>query len=239
MASKRASKVVATDRATLVESTELPWGMCIGRWWRQFHGATKAMRDKEAADFLEEHRRRKQRWMDDYGEKMPNNVDDWRRLLSRVGLSRADVEIVLSSVPDIDLVIDHIEGYFDRVYRDARRSWPQQPLPTQAPQGLAGRSPSDAEPATLAAECAESPPPALSETDRMVLQTMAIFDPSRLLSTATIAEAMAPAARLAHRTIGPIVRRLIELELAERPEGDRSGARLTMRGRRLASKIAD
>ena len=85
----------------------------------------------------------------------------------------------------------------------------------------------------------EAPIPAVTVNEQRVLRTMDRFDPSRLLSTAMIAEEMAPAARLADRTIGPIVRRLIELGLAERPEGDRNGARLTRRGRRLASKIAD
>lgn len=85
----------------------------------------------------------------------------------------------------------------------------------------------------------ESAGPALTVNQSRVLQTMAIFDASRLLSADAIAAEMAPAERLSARTIGPIVRRLIELRLAERPEGDRSGARLTTAGRRLASKTAD
>jgi hypothetical protein len=81
--------------------------------------------------------------------------------------------------------------------------------------------------------------PALTENQSRVLQTMALFDASRLLSADAIAVEMVVSKRLSPRTIGPIVRKLIDLRLAERPEGDRSGARLTITGRRLASKIAD
>ena len=82
-------------------------------------------------------------------------------------------------------------------------------------------------------------PPALTPNQALVIGTMARFDGSRLLSAATIEAKVDPSQPLSDRTIGPIVRRLIELGLAERPEGKRSGARLTTKGRRLASKIAD
>lgn len=82
-------------------------------------------------------------------------------------------------------------------------------------------------------------PPALTANQILVIATMARFDGSRLLSAATIEQEMDAHERLSDRTIGPIVRRLVELDLAERPEGKRSGARLTMRGRRLAPKVAD
>ncbi|MCH8270110.1 MAG: hypothetical protein IH985_02730 [Planctomycetes bacterium] len=81
--------------------------------------------------------------------------------------------------------------------------------------------------------------PALTANKVLVLATMARFDSSRLLSAAMIHEEMDAPTRVSERTIGPIVRKLIELDLAERPEGKRSGARLTYTARRLASKIAD
>lgn len=81
--------------------------------------------------------------------------------------------------------------------------------------------------------------PALKNAERMTLLTLAVFDPSILASAAQIAEAMDPSERLSERTITPAIRKLVELGLAERPEGERQGARLTLRGRRLASKIAD
>lgn len=88
---------------------------------------------------------------------------------------------------------------------------------------------------------ADDPPtgPALTVNESRVLQSMAMFDASRLLSANAIRTEMVKRGRLSARTIGPIVRRLIALGLAERPEGRRSGARLTIAGRRLASKIAD
>ncbi len=85
----------------------------------------------------------------------------------------------------------------------------------------------------------ESAGPALTENETRVLQTMAVFDPVLLVSAAVIAGEMDVKIRLSARTIGPIVQKLIELRLAERPKGGRSGARLTTAGRRLAAKIAD
>lgn len=82
-------------------------------------------------------------------------------------------------------------------------------------------------------------PPALTANQIIVMRTMARFDPSQLLSAARIEEAIDPSRRISVRTIGDVVRRLHELGYAERPEGDRRGARLTTRGRRILRKIAD
>lgn len=84
----------------------------------------------------------------------------------------------------------------------------------------------------------DQPPPALTATEVAVLRTLATFDPSVLASAARIEVTMESDARFATRSILPAVRRLIELGLAERPQGIRSGARLTLAGRRLARKIA-
>jgi hypothetical protein len=46
------------------------------------------------------------------------NVDQWERILSRVGLTPQEVSDVMAGIPDIDLVINHVEGYLDRVKRD-------------------------------------------------------------------------------------------------------------------------
>lgn len=85
----------------------------------------------------------------------------------------------------------------------------------------------------------ESAGPALTASQSRVLQTMALFNAELLASADAIEAAMDAGERLSARTIGPIVRKLISLGFAERPEGGRSGARLTTAGRRLASKIAD
>jgi len=81
--------------------------------------------------------------------------------------------------------------------------------------------------------------PAFTKSQRRVIQAMGRFDGSYLLSSEGIANAMEKADRLSERTIGPIVVALIELGMAERPEGHRKGSRLTTKGRQFASKIAD
>ena len=82
-------------------------------------------------------------------------------------------------------------------------------------------------------------PPALTPNENAVLQTLEIFNASELVSAARIESEMALEVRLSVRTIGTVVHRLIGIGLAERPQGGRSGARLTIAGRRLAQKIAD
>lgn len=81
--------------------------------------------------------------------------------------------------------------------------------------------------------------PPLTENEVAVIKTLARFDPSRLVSGVMIETEMDGPINLSRRTIQPIVVCLIELGLAERPRGDRSGVRLTIAGRRLASKISD
>lgn len=84
----------------------------------------------------------------------------------------------------------------------------------------------------------EADVPPLTEHEIAVITTLAGFDPSRLASGEAIRKAMPGPIRRSRRTIQPIVTRLIELGLAERPRGARSGVRLTLAGRRLAPKIA-
>ncbi|HMN96929.1 MAG TPA: hypothetical protein PKC43_10565 [Phycisphaerales bacterium] len=72
-----------------------------------------------------------------------------------------------------------------------------------------------------------------------MLQALATLDPTELASAVRIADAIDPSRRVSERSIVTIVRRLLELDLAERPMGDRSGARLTLKGRRIARRIAE
>ncbi len=81
--------------------------------------------------------------------------------------------------------------------------------------------------------------PPLTANDRLVLKTLAKFDPTCLCGGRKIEDAMPSAERLSQRTILPIVKKLVELGFAERPEGNRAGARLTLAGRRVTQKIAD
>ncbi len=81
-------------------------------------------------------------------------------------------------------------------------------------------------------------PPALTSPDQLVLHALAMFDPSVLAVIPKVVEAISAQERLSERTVGDSIRKLIDLGLAERPEGDKRGARLTMGGRRLATKLA-
>lgn len=97
----------------------------IGRWYRKLYGRTEGELDERQAEFLREWNERRARWRTDYGIELPTNVDQWERLLSRVGLSPEDVSDVLAGIPDIDLIINHVEGYLDRVRVDSGRTDPR------------------------------------------------------------------------------------------------------------------
>jgi len=86
---------------------------------------------------------------------------------------------------------------------------------------------------------AEVEVPPLTDNEVAVIITLARFDPLQLASASKIEAEMDAPNRRSPRTIGKAVTRLIELGLAERPRGDRSGARLTTAGRRVARKVAD
>lgn len=103
----------------------------------------------------------------------------------------------------------------------------------------------DAMPKTLLAGADEPAGPALTVNQSRVLRAMARFDASQLPTVAMIAketvdpEASPPVPALSDEGVRQCVVKLIESSLAERPEGVRSGARLTKAGRKLAGKIAD
>ncbi|MCE9591130.1 MAG: hypothetical protein K8S99_11460 [Planctomycetes bacterium] len=84
----------------------------------------------------------------------------------------------------------------------------------------------------------------LRRSEQLVLLALADFDISVLASVPEIAlktRALFKAERLpsclSDTTIKPALRRLIELQLAERPDGTKQGVRLTSAGRKLARKI--
>jgi len=85
----------------------------------------------------------------------------------------------------------------------------------------------------------ESASPALTGNQLSVLRTMAGFDGAQLLSTRMIMEAMDSDSQLSEETVRKCLSKMIASKWAERPEGDRSGVRLTIAGRRLVGKIAD
>lgn len=81
--------------------------------------------------------------------------------------------------------------------------------------------------------------PPLTESQRLTLLSLRTFDPSILASARMAYEAMPRAENKSERTIRSSISKLLELKLAERPEGRNQGVRLTLQGRRLASKLAD
>lgn len=95
---------------------------------------------------------------------------------------------------------------------------------------------------TSSAQChhadEDDQPPPLKPVERQVLIALSAFDPSDLVSAPKVRDAMDPRERLSERTIRPAIRQLVALGFAEYPYGNKQGARLTMAGRRLASKIS-
>lgn len=85
----------------------------------------------------------------------------------------------------------------------------------------------------------EEQAPALKQNELVTLKALALFGPNRLATSTDVGNEMTPADRLSPRTIQPAIRRLMELDLAERPEGDKHGARATLKGQRLVLDIAD
>ncbi len=81
--------------------------------------------------------------------------------------------------------------------------------------------------------------PALNENHALVLRTMNQFDSAVLLSVKKIVGEMPPGERLSEETTRLAVVYLIEHDYAERPQGDKQGARLTRLGRKKAGTIAD
>ena len=85
----------------------------------------------------------------------------------------------------------------------------------------------------------------LTPNQWLVLQAMARFDSSRTLSAAMIAtetadfQANPPRPPLSEETVRKCILKLIEVKLADRPEGGRLGSRLTLKGRKLAKNSED
>lgn len=163
------------------------------------------------------------RWLPDFDPSAP----DWgavkRLLLVHFDYKPADCERL--SVADVAAMLN------------AR----QPPSQIRAGQAFEAETEAtqDALPEQQESEDNEPQPPALTKGQRMTLAALAAFDPSRLASTSDVSEAMPAAERQSERTTREAIKKLVTLGLAERPEGEKQGARLTIKGRRLASKIAD
>jgi hypothetical protein len=74
---------------------------------------------------------------------------------------------------------------------------------------------------------------ALTTAERTVLAALSAFDSAELVSTRKISKDESMGTKTAQHAVN----RLIELDLAERPNGDKHGARLNRRGRLLAQRL--
>ena len=82
----------------------------------------------------------------------------------------------------------------------------------------------------------EGQPPdefALTTAERTVLAALSAFDSAELVSTRKISKDE----KMGTKTVQNAINRLIDLDLAERPNGDKHGARLKRRGRLLAQRL--
>lgn len=84
----------------------------------------------------------------------------------------------------------------------------------------------------------EPEPVSLSKNQRIVLVALSKFDAREIVAIGEIIDAMEPCERLSESTVREAVNELIEDKLAERPQGDRRGARATTRGRLCATRLA-
>jgi RIO-like serine/threonine protein kinase len=82
-------------------------------------------------------------------------------------------------------------------------------------------------------------PPALTECETRVLEALGTFHQMQLATIPKVVAAVQEyGPNISERTVGEAINRLCALVLAERPLGEKKGARLTTAGRRLLPKIA-
>lgn len=115
---KRVNEAAAPSVQPLSKSRIVSYG----RWHRDLRASTVAGLNAQEAAFWSMIAQRRARWQADYGIALPTTVDEWERMLARVGLSAQEIDDVLTGIPDIDLVINHVEGYLDRAYVDGGSS---------------------------------------------------------------------------------------------------------------------
>ncbi|MEQ9453826.1 MAG: hypothetical protein RLN76_04445 [Phycisphaeraceae bacterium] len=112
------------------------------------------------------------------------------------------------------------------------------PTLKSACRSVSDLTPSPASEATDEVDQSEIPKTsALTRSDRIVLVAIYKMNVDVLVSISNIEQSLAPSERLSPKTIGKSIKRLIDRGLVERPEGTKSGARLTIQGRRKASEI--
>lgn len=196
-------------------------------------GLILALGINDGADLDDEGRR----WLDIYNaaHAMSAEIHQLRR-----ELSHGPVKSSVLSIISREELLDHLAGVnYAPPKPPAARNHRSEPQPRPDTAGATSAATERARSMDSRDGEDEASEPALTASQSRVLAAMAAFDGSRLLTTKAIEEAMDAGTQLSERTIGPTLRELIKYGLAERPQGERRGARLTLRGRRLASKIAN
>lgn len=204
----------------------------VGEIWGRIRAASAEERRRAAREFAEAIQEALRASGDDLaaaGFEPPQTVEDWEHLARIVEMPFETIRSGNFTYADVYAVA---MAWVDRQKMKARLA------AESGAGGVRGQAPQDAQPAHGESDSDETAPPALTPNEISVLQALATFDPTELASAARIADAVDPSRRVSERSIVTIVRRLLELRLAERPMGDRSGARLTLQGRRIARRIA-
>jgi len=160
----------------------------------------------------------------------PQTIEDWEHLARIVEMPFDTIRTGNFTYADVYAVA---MAWIDRQKMKARLA------AESGTSGVTGQGPPAGRRASGESDTDETPPPARTPTELRVLRMLATFDPSELASAARIEDAMEPTQRVSERSISRIVPRLIELGLAERPQGERSGTRLTLLGRRIARRLAE
>ena len=172
----------------------------------------------EVTDTIREAVRTTDPSLESAGIETPQTIEEWEQLAHVVGMPFVTIRSGNFTLAEV---------------RNVSLAWIKRERLRALLAGGSGSTP--ALPATESPESLKAPP--LTQNAVIVLCTMARFDASVLLGATRIEQSIELTDRLSARTIGPLVRRLVSLGLAERPEGLRSGARLTVAGRRLATNI--
>lgn len=184
----------------------------------------------EFADAIQEALRASGAKLTAAGFEPPQTIEDWEHLARIVEMPFETIRTGNFTYADVYAVA---MAWIDRQKMKARL------VAESGVGGVAGQAPPAGRRASGESDTDETPPPALTPTELRVLRMLATFDPSELASAARIEGAMEPTQRVSERSITKIVPRLIELGLAERPQGERSGTRLTLQGRRIARRLAE
>jgi hypothetical protein len=228
------ARVMAQDPATRAawERTSARLRV-VGEIWARIRAASTEERRRAAREFAEAIQEALRTSGDDLaaaGFEPPQTIEDWEHLARIVEMPFKTIRSGNFTYADVYAVA---MAWVDRQRVKAQ-------LAAESGAGrVAGQAPRATRPAGSESDTDETAPPALTPNEITVLQALATFDPTELASAARISDAIDPSRRVSDRSIVTIVRRLLELGLAERPMGDRSGARLTLQGRRIVRRIAE